>query len=81
MRIKLLADTFLGIAALLVFQSCAETTMAAEDTAATKKNTSALRNASSFNVPVAGNSVQGIVLQCQIGTEAGRKGKIACGRD
>jgi len=56
MRIKLLADTFLGIAALLIFQSCAETTLTAEDTAATQKNTSALRNVSSFSVPVAGNS-------------------------
>ncbi|MBP2616444.1 DUF3472 domain-containing protein [Chryseobacterium jejuense] len=56
MRIKLLVDTFLGIAALLVFQSCAETTMVAEDTVATQENTSALKKAASFNVPVAGNS-------------------------
>ena len=56
MRVKLLADTFLGIAALLVFQSCAENTMATEDTTATQKNISVLKKAASFSVPVAGNS-------------------------
>lgn len=56
MRVKLLVDTFLGIVALLVFQSCAENTMAAEDTVATQKNVSALKNVSSFSVPIAGNS-------------------------
>ncbi|PRB04081.1 nematoblast specific protein [Chryseobacterium sp. MYb7] len=56
MKIKLLTDTFLGIATLLVFQSCAENTLISEDTAATQKDASALRKASSFSVPVAGNS-------------------------
>lgn len=41
MRIKLLADAFLGIA-FLVFQSCAETPIVTEDTAAAQKNVSAL---------------------------------------
>lgn len=56
MSVKLLADTFLGIATLLIFHSCAENTIATEDTGATQKNTSALRNATPFNVPIAGNS-------------------------
>ncbi|MDR4892907.1 MULTISPECIES: DUF3472 domain-containing protein [unclassified Chryseobacterium] len=56
MRVKLLANTFLGIATLLIFQSCAETPMATENTIAAQKNTSALKNTSSFSVPVAGNS-------------------------
>ncbi|CAI8754645.1 DUF3472 domain-containing protein [Chryseobacterium sp. IT-36CA2] len=56
MKIKLLTDTFLGIATLLVFQSCAENTLASEDTAATQKDASALTKAASFSVPVAGNS-------------------------
>jgi len=55
MRVKLLADTFLGVA-LLVFQSCAETPMVTEDTVTAQKNVSALKNTSSFSVPVAGNS-------------------------
>ncbi|NIF04479.1 DUF3472 domain-containing protein [Chryseobacterium sp. Tr-659] len=55
MSIKLLANTFIGIA-LLVFQSCAETTAATEDTTAAQEKISALKNASSFSVPVAGNS-------------------------
>ena len=55
MKVKLLGNTFLGIA-LLVFQSCAQATMATEDTVAAQKNTSALKNAVSISVPVAGNS-------------------------
>lgn len=55
MKIKLLADTFLGVA-LLVFQSCAETPVATEDTASVQKNISALKNASVFSAPVSGNS-------------------------
>ncbi|WP_412850905.1 DUF3472 domain-containing protein [Chryseobacterium sp. PMSZPI] len=55
MTVKLLTNTFLGIT-LLVFQSCAETIMAKEDTVATQKKASAIKNASSFSVPVAGNS-------------------------
>ncbi|WP_426479519.1 DUF3472 domain-containing protein [Chryseobacterium sp. CBSDS_008] len=47
MKLNLLAGTFLGIA-LLVFQSCAETTMA--------NTVDPPLNASSFRVPVSGNS-------------------------
>ncbi|ASK30177.1 nematoblast specific protein [Chryseobacterium sp. T16E-39] len=55
MRLKLLTDTFLGIS-LLIFQSCAESNIATEDTISTQKKVSALANNTSFSVPVAGNS-------------------------
>lgn len=56
MKVKLLANTFWGIAALLIFQSCAENTMATEDTVTKQKNTSAVNKTASFTVPIAGNS-------------------------
>ncbi|WP_288436227.1 DUF3472 domain-containing protein [uncultured Chryseobacterium sp.] len=56
MKLKLLTDTFLGIAALIIFQSCAENTVATADTVSAMKNASVFNRASSFSVPVAGNS-------------------------
>jgi hypothetical protein len=55
MRVQLLSSTYLG-AALLFFQSCTETLMAAEDSSAVQKSSSALKNTPSISVPVAGNS-------------------------
>lgn len=56
MKVKLLANTFFGIA-LLVFQSCAENNMISEDSISKQGKAASLKvNNSSFNVPIAGNS-------------------------